>query len=357
MLKNEDVKKDDAQLVSAGIQSTKKDPNITNEPQHEEHLHMALLGESLPLREVYLKVSDDQGQFFNNMPLEKIMIDFLGQSKTVTRTSSAEAIRQLMAQLIDVSKSYQKQINLATSVSSGILVKHQIRLGNMFMYQKKLLKKINPEKNWTEWFSETYGSGNLRSAQDYMRMAGTPNIIRYAVFGKERLIEILRATPAFASSDDPIGAFLSKHNFTFNPEAETSMEDWRSSIDAAIAMEKIKLIERKEGIELGLSFEQVKRLIDGNVPVDSKVISNMVIVKDSGGNLEEYINSSILAKGGQNVQIERSEKLESVQRISKKLKEIVEYYTKDVDALSEISSNAVNDLKASIDALISLINK
>ena len=40
-----------------------------------------------------------------------------------------------------------------------------------------------------------------------------------------------------------------------------------------------------------------------------------------------------------------------VQRISKKLKEIVEYYTKDTAALSEINKSAITDLQQSVDAL------
>lgn len=346
-----------ADNAPANTQSTNKQPNVTNEPQHEEHLNMKVLGNSLPLRDVYLKVSDDEGQFFDNMSLEKTMIDFLGKSKTLAKNISADAIKKLLPELIDVSKAYNRQINLATSVSNGILVKHQIRLGNMFLYQKRLLKKIDTEKNWLEWFAETYGSGSIRSAQDFMRMANTPNIIRYAVFGKERLIEILRATPSFAASDDPIGAFLGKYQFTFDPEKENFMEDWRSYIDTAIAMEKIRQIEKKEDVELGLSFEKVKQLIDGNAPVNNKVINDLVIIKEAGGSPDEYIETSILGNGSKNIQIKRSEKQESVNRISKMLKELVEFYTNDTGALSDINETTVNELKSSVDALINLINK
>lgn len=352
------MKKDSEKVdETVSAQAIKKQSNITDEPQSEEHLHMGLLGESAPLKDMYLKVSDDKGEFFGDMDLEKKMTGFLDQSKTLARNVSAEEIKQLMSQLVDVSKAYHGQINLATSVTNGILVKHQIRLGNMFLFQKRLLRKSNPEKNWVEWFSETYGSSNLRSSQDYMKLAETPNIIRYAVFGKERLVEILRATPSFTSSDDPIGAFLAKYKFTFDPEDETSMDDWRSNIDTAIAMEKIRLVEKKEDIELGLNFEQVKKLIDGNTPVNSKIISDLVIVKETGGKPDEYIETSVLGKGSKNIQIERAEKQESVQRISKMLKELVAFYTKDTSALSEINVSAVNDLKQSVESLITLLNK
>ncbi len=331
--------------------------NVTAEPQHPEHLHMALLGNSAPLRDVYLKVSDDTGQFFEKKELEDEMIEFTNQAKALTRKGSIEAINLLLPQLIAISKSYNRQINFAVNVSNGILVKHQIRLGCVYNYQKRLLRKVSPDMDWIEWFNQKYGASNLRSAQDYMRLASTPNIIRYAVFGKERLIEILRAIPSFASGDDPIGAFLAKYGFTYNPEGETSMDDWRSSIDAAIAMEKIRQAEKKEDLDLELSFDQVKKLIDNNVPVESKVINNMVIIKEAGGNVAEYIDTAILGKGGGNIQIERVEKLESVQRISKKLKEIVEFYTKETDAISEINVLAINDLRQSIEALTALLNR
>jgi hypothetical protein len=347
--KNKDAKNRDA--------NSNANPAVTDAPQHEEHLHMALLGESASLREVYLKVSDDTGQFFGDMDMEAKMIDFLAQSKTLAKKGSIEEIKRIMPELIEISVSYQRQINFATNVSNGILVKHQIRLGHIFLQQKRLLKKIEPGMNWLDWFKKTYGSRNLRSAQDYMRLAKTPNIIRYAVFGKERLIEILRAITSYGSVEDPIGTFLAKYGFIYNPDAEDFMEDWRSSIDAAIAMEKIGQVEKDQDLKLELSFEQVKALIDNNVPVESGVINDMVIVKESGGSVVDYIETSVLGKGSKHINIERAEKQESVQRISKKLREIVEFYSKQTDAISEINVAAIDDLRQSIEALTALLNR
>ncbi len=147
--KNKDAKNRNANETADAIASEKagnEKPTVTDEPQHEEHLHMALLGESAPLRDVYLKVSDDTGQFFGDTALEDKMIDFLSQSKALAKGGSIEEIKRIMPQLIAISTSYQRQINFATNVSNGILVKHQIRLGHIFLQQKRLLKKIEPEK-------------------------------------------------------------------------------------------------------------------------------------------------------------------------------------------------------------------
>ena len=43
----------------AGAQAIKEQSNVTDEPQSEEHLHMGLLGDSAPLKALYLKISDD----------------------------------------------------------------------------------------------------------------------------------------------------------------------------------------------------------------------------------------------------------------------------------------------------------
>lgn len=83
----------------------------------------------------------------------------------------------------------------------------------------------------------------------------------------------------------------------------------------------------------------------------------MVIVKESGGNLVDYIETTVLGKGGKHINVERAEKQESVQRISKKLREIVEFYSKETDAISGINVTDIDDLRQSIEALMALINR
>lgn len=342
--------------VVAGTKIITNNPEVTDEPQHEEHLNMAVLGGSPSLRDIYLKVSDDEGQFFGNVELEKAMKSLLDESRELIKNGSIDAVKAFMGTLIDLSSRYHRQINFATNMSSGILVKHQIRLGNIYLQQKRLLKKIDADVNWLDWFGKTHGASALRSGQDFMRLASTPNIIRYAVFGRERLVEILRGISPYGASEDPIGDFLIKYGFTFDPEAEEFMDDWRSSIDAAVSMEKIKKIERKNDFLLEVGFEQVKTLIDNNIPVDSGIINNMVIVKESGGSVADYLETAVLGNGSKPVQVERAEKRETVQVLSKKLREIVVFYSKDTEAISQISRDHVNSLRESVEALTALLD-
>ena len=271
------------------------------------------------------------------------------------KNGSIDEAKEFMVKLVDLSSKYHRQINFATNMTSGILVKHQIRLGHLYLQQKRLLKKIDANVNWMEWYAKTYGASSLRSAQDFMRLASTPNIIRYAVFGRDRLVEILRGISPFGTSNDPIGEFLAKYSFTFDPKAEEFMDDWRAKIDTAISMEKIKKMEKKDDISLDLGFEQIKKLIDNNIPVDSGMISNMLIVKESGGSVKDYLETTVLGKGEKPTQVERAEKLETVQVLSKKLKEIVAFYSKDTAAIGQINRDHITSLRESVEALTALL--
>ena len=91
---------------------------------------------SAPLRDVYLKVSDDTGQFFGKKELEAEMIKFTKEAKELARNGSQEAIRLILPQLIAISKSYNRQINLATSISNGVLVNHQDQAWKYFLVSK-----------------------------------------------------------------------------------------------------------------------------------------------------------------------------------------------------------------------------
>jgi len=336
-------------------ESTKEKTGITDEPQHKEQLNMRVLGDSASLRAMYLKVSDDRGELFGNIELENAMIALSAEAEKVIRTGSSDQAREFMVKLADISSQYHRQLNLATNMTNGILVKHQVRLGQMYIQQKRLFKKIDKTASWLDWFKDKYRASSLRSAQDFMKLAKTPNIIRYAVFGRERLLEIIRVIDPSSESQDPIGDFLKNYELVFDPEEEVFMEDWRAGIDTAVAMEKIKKIEAKEKISLGITLGEIKTVIDGGVPVDSTIISNMLIVKESGGSVTEYLERTVLGKGPQPALIERAEKKETVQVLSKKLKKLVEFYSRNRDAVSQISEDTVRELKSNFEALTELI--
>jgi hypothetical protein len=55
--------------------------SVTDEPQHEEHMHVKQIAHSPALIETYLSVSDDAGEFLKGKRLEKKVIAFIKQYK------------------------------------------------------------------------------------------------------------------------------------------------------------------------------------------------------------------------------------------------------------------------------------
>jgi hypothetical protein len=124
-----------------------------------------------------------------------------------------------------------------------------------------------------------------------MRIAEVPNSIRYAVFGKERLIQILRRIGK-AEGDDPIGQFLSNNGIEFNPEAETGYEELKIVTDIAIACQKLN----SQGLE-EVSDEKIEALIRSGIGLTTTHINQLKLVKSTQGNLGQYIDN-LIATGG-----------------------------------------------------------
>ena len=85
--------------------------------------------------------------------------------------------------------------------------------------EKKLLHMKG--RQWISHYIQTYGQKSLRSAQDYMALARIPNIINYAVFGKDRLMGVLRAIKFLEiNSDDPIATLFQQCNISFDQQVQ-----------------------------------------------------------------------------------------------------------------------------------------
>ena len=90
-----------------------------------------------------------------------------------------------------------------------------------------------------------------------MKIAEVQNSIRYAVFGKERLLQIIRQIDKKdLNKEDPIGDFLRKNKIDFDPKQETEFQEVRDEADVAIEKEKLS----KAGIT-EISNEQVDALV------------------------------------------------------------------------------------------------
>ena len=263
--------------------------NVTVEPQDQEHMDLSQVKGYHNWVQTYLNVSDDEGHLLGDIELEKSVKKTCAEwnAWNITEVENPE---ELLQQIKSLSISYSTGINVAENISIGTVTKYRIRLGMLFNFQKTLVKE-KLDRNWTVWFAENYAKSLLRSIQDYMRIAEVPNAIRFAVFGKERLIQILRQIGK-PTGDDPIGQFLEVIGIEFNPDAETDYQELKIATDIAITRQKLN----SEGLE-EVADDKVEALVRNRIDLSAHHLGQMKLVKETRGDLPGHIDRLIFSNG------------------------------------------------------------
>ena len=210
---------------------------VTKAPRNEEEMHLKHIRKWPNAVQVYLKVSDDIGEVLGNKVLERQVTQF--NSRYADPKVEVKNPEKVLKSAKKLAGRYTLQINMVESGLTGTITKYRIRQGQLFLIMKNLVKATEGPK-WIEWFKKNFDGREFRSVQDYMRLAKVPGIIRYAVFGKERLLQILRQlNAADKAKSDPIGSFIEGQGINFNPAEEVDAQELRIETDIAINLQKL----------------------------------------------------------------------------------------------------------------------
>jgi hypothetical protein len=330
--------------------------SVTEEPQAEEHMHLKHIIHSPSLVEVYLGVSDDEGNLLENVELERQVIGFIEQYlQTEVESNSLDSV---LDELRNLYKRYSIKVNKTDSISTGVVTKYRIRQGMLLNIEKRLTK-MN-DKGWIDHFVEIYGRKHLRTAQDYMSLAKIPNIIKYAVYGKERLMEIKRAIKTLGiSGEDPVAAFLAQYGIPFDPEDpenEESLAELKMGIDAAVAMAKIKKIEERRPCELGARPDLIKKIVGLGIAFGNGIIEDMVIVKESNGDVNQHLENVYIAGGKGEAIIKSTKSVQGFPKLVASFKTTVDYIRENADLVEIIDRTKIDELERAITDLKALID-
>jgi hypothetical protein len=295
--------------------------NVTEEPQDKEHMDLRKIKDYQKWLSVYLSVSDDNGEMLGNINIEtevKRLCEELDQQDL----EMEEDPQMWVDRIKELTIRYSTQINFAENISIGAITKYRIRQGLLFNFQKYLVKeRLN--RNWTEWFEENYDKSLFRSVRDYMNLAKYPNVVSYAVFGKERLLQIVRQIGKPAG-ENPIGAFLEANDIDFDSYAETDYKELKIATDIAITRQKLN----SEGLE-EVADDKVEALVRNGIEITVQRLGQMKLVMETRGDLPGYIDR-LIATGG---------KVEPIQTAETKAKS----FKKTVDRFLDQTVTALDD--------------
>jgi len=314
--------------------------DVTDEPRNDEEMHLKNIKHDPALIRTYLKVSDDYGELLGDKDLEAEVIECCKQYMTVKPRGIKEP-EAVLQQLIDLSNRYVRRVNNAEKISIGISAKYRIREGMLFNIQKMIVKKVLKLK-WSEWFNENYEKSLLRSVQDYMRLAKIPGAIKYAVFGKEQLLEILRQIGK-PEGDDPIGEFLANKGIEYDPETEVDVAELKIRTDIAITREKLDT----EGLE-EVADNKVEALVRDGIHLSRAHLKNIKLVKETNGDLAGYVDK-IIATGGKPEPVLTAEiKAERFKKIVDRFLDQTNTALEDDHYLTEVNAETIRRIKDKI---------
>lgn len=327
--------------------------SVTMEPQDDEHMNLELIQEAPSLIDVYLAVSDDTGDLHGAADLEQEVKDFCDRHKNVQK-EKIEDPNRLLEETKNLSKQYAAVVNRSGKITAGILTKYLLRLGTIFNIEKVVVRKLG--QNWTEWFHDNHKMMSLRSAQDYMALAKVPSIIKYAFLGKERLLEILRVVKG-SKHEDPVGKYLEDHGVIFDPGSDDPeiIKQLKVEIDTVIAMIKINTVEQKNEIDLDVNADLIRNLIELGTEVDNNLVRDLVIIKENGGDPNQYLEHRYINGGAEEGIIKDSKKLRSIPSLVASFKSTVDYIREHSDLASQINPEQIETLETQVSDLKALI--
>lgn len=344
----------DAGAAGNDAAKTKLPDGVTPEPRNPEEMHLKYIKHSPSAVYDYLAVSNDKGEFINDSQVEETIKAFINKYKD-KESYQLEKPAVVISKAQTLQKIYTEKMERAGRITDGILTKCGIRRGELLIIEQKLLQKNG--KLWIDHYIETYGKRSLRSAQDYMALARTPDIIRYAVFGKERLMEGLRAIKALGiKSEDPMATLLDKYQIKFTPDddqSEETMMELKQGIDYAVAVTKIQKAEEKKGVELGIEADQVKRLVASGILVNNSFIDDLFIINEEG-DVQSHLAKLIGEDGELNEMLPNIKKLNELPKSLAKIKDAVDIVTRYSRLRNRIDPTFITDLESYVSSLKSL---
>jgi len=314
-------------------------PDVTEEPQDPEHMDLRRIPGNPKWVKAYLNVSDDEGHLHGKLDLEK-EVKALCEDLESMDLDMEEDPDWWINKIKDLTLRYNSTINMRENTSAGVFTKYRIRLGMLFNSLKELVKN-RFELKWTEWFPENYPTISLRTAQEYMKIAEYPGAIRYAVFGKQRLLQIARQIGK-PEGDDQIQKFLEENGIDFNPEVEPHSEELNKVTDIAIARRKLN----REGLE-EVNDDKVEELVRNGIELNANRVNELKLAK-AQEDLAEYVDG-LIENGGKADRIMTPErKADSFKKTLDRFLEKTDIAIEDDEYLSEVNLELWSQLKEKV---------
>ena len=128
------------------------------------------------------------------------------------------------------------------------------------------------------------------------------------------------------------------------------------NIAFVIATTKIKKVEEKKELDLGVQTDLIKNLIGLGVKIENGLIRDLVIIKESGGDVNQHLEDLYISGGQGSTILTPTKKVQGFPKLVATFKSTVDYIKEHTDLVERIDRAKIDELEQSIADLKSLIN-
>ena len=310
-------------------QKVKNDPNIKSEPSKSENFSSKLY-ENL----VNAKKQNQSSPLYDSTSLVELTVikekfDPLIKPDKVVSDKVDKFIQSIEKQEIEPNgiedsiqllKDYYIELNNSEKALNSGLTGYMVKMGMLIIGIQKMAYALHYK--WEDWADANLHFINKRTRQTYMKLAKIKNVEKYLMLRKERILHIDSVIKDIIEKDDadPIGTFFKQHNINFESAADKPFEEFKSTVDAAVVIEKAK----KKG--LGLNRQLVRGLIEIGFKFTNSDFNQLKEIKESGGEPDKSLEKLLMHKGKRSIESDgKDKKRENFIRASFQMKDLVDH--------------------------------
>jgi len=321
------------------VESASDEPEeeMKDHSEEDQEIDLSMISDSTSILEIVTFINEDDGDLFGDPELYEDLENFLASEDQ----HESEAARLVAGQKL--LRRCLKQFNKSWSGVTGSFTHYAIQLGRVMLVLKDLVKKCG--QNWEPWAAENLSFIKVRTRQVYMRIATVPSIEDFASFGIERLDELVSATKG-VEGENPIADFLAMHDLTFDPEAETDLDEFKKKVDLALDAQKL----RKAGIDV--SLDSVQHYKQDGKKVNSHLINVLKAVQKSGGDPNNHLTDP-----PEDEENDGERRVQSFKKLAVSLLGTIDWIANNRDFIDKVDIDKIDELTEKLSVLKRLVNE
>ena len=223
---------------------------------------------------------------------------------------------------------------------------YMLMCGMAFGRAKEIVK--GRSENWGDYVIANIPTASRSTVNDYIMLASIPNVLHYALLGKQRLVWLHAVIDMKLA--DPIGAFLTQYKIQYNPAGDQEPHEFKNAIDVAISMKRLQ-----KAVVNGVNVEYIECLIGLGKSVGKGLIDDLVKVQKSGGDVNKHLSELCANNGVPSPSEPTTKKMLHINELSKKVSTVLKELAGH-EVLRQADRKLIQDAVTELNKVLALID-